>query len=95
MEKEELESQGSVQLPERNKIKDAEWCFQFFDNKPVVFAFSKEGEEPTSLILEVQPIEGEVLIFKQNGMEFKLFPLPISEETKLEREKQKENATKN
>lgn len=84
---EELESQGSVILPTSTPILDAEWCFQFFDNEPVVFAFSKEGEEAGNLTLELKPVEGEGLNFKQNGMEFRIFPRPISEETKIERAK--------
>ena len=56
--------------------KDAEWCFQFF-------AWSAENvEEPTPLVIQLQPHSGENIIFKQNGMEFKIFPRQISEETK-------------
>ena len=73
-----------------NKIEDVEWCFQFFNNEPVVFAWGDEVSEPTSLILQIQPIEGQGLNFQQNGMGFQIFPRPISEETKLEREKSKE-----
>ena len=79
------------QLEQSKPILDAEWCFQFFDNKPVVFAFSNEGDEASPLVLQIQSMEGQGLNFKQNGMEFRIFPRPISEETKLERAKQKEN----
>jgi hypothetical protein len=73
-------------------IVDAEWCFQFFDNEPVVFAYSNEGQEEASpLVLQIQSVEGQGLHFKHNGMEFKIFPRPVSEETKLERVKSKEN----
>lgn len=87
----ELELQGSVELPKANPILDAEWCFKFFDNEPVVFAYSNEGEEASTLTLQIQPKEGEGLTFRQNGMLFTIFPRPISEETKLERAKEKEN----
>lgn len=85
----ELQQQdgGSIQLPESNPILDAEWCFQFFDNEPVVFAYSNEGEEAAVLNLQIKPTEGEGLTFKQNGMLFRVFPRHISEETKLERTK--------
>jgi hypothetical protein len=76
------------QLP---TIQDAEWCFQFFNNEPIVFAWSNEGEEPSPLVLQLQPKDGEGLNFQQNGMSFRIFPRPISEETKKERE----NASKN
>ena len=76
------------QLP---TIQDAEWCFQFFNNEPIVFAWSNEGEEPAPLVLQLQPKDGEGLNFQQNGMSFRIFPRPISEETKKERQ----NASKN
>lgn len=84
---------GSVDTTERVKIKDAEWCFQFFNNEPIVFAYSNEGEEATPLVLQLIPAEGEGLNFQQNGMTFKIFPREISEETKIER--QKDNESKN
>lgn len=73
------------------QIPDVEWCFQFFNNEPIVFAFSNEGEIATPLALQIEPNEGEGLNFQQNGMVFKIFPRQISEETKLERK----NASKN
>ena len=79
------------QLP---TIQDAEWCFQFFNNEPVIFAWQQEGAEPSPLVLQIQPKEGEGLNFQQNGMMFKIFPRPISEETKLEREKENESKNK-
>ena len=87
---EELQQQeaGSINVPEAQPIADAEWCFQFFNNEPIVFAWSNEGEEPAPLTLQLEPNEGEGLNFQQNGMIFKIFPRTISEETKLERTKE-------
>ena len=92
---EELQQQdaGSIDVPEAQPIKDAEWCFQFFNNEPIVFAWSNEGEEPAPLVLQLQPTDGEGLNFQQNGMTFRIFPRQISEETKQERAEQ--NASKN
>jgi len=92
---EELQQQdaGSINVPEAQPIQDAEWCFQFFNNEPIVFAWSNEGEEPAPLVLQLQPTDGEGLNFQQNGMTFRVFPREISEETKLERQKQ--NASQN
>ena len=84
---------GSINLPEAQPIQDAEWCFQFFNNEPIVFAWSNEGEEPTPLVLQLQPVEDEGLNFQQNGMTFRIFPRPISEETKQQRQEQ--NASQN
>ena len=84
---------GSINLPEAQPIQDAEWCFQFFNNEPIVFAWSNEGEEPAPLVLQLQPVEDEGLNFQQNGMTFRIFPRPISEETKQQRQEQ--NASQN
>ena len=88
---EELQKSEVEQLP---TIQDAEWCFQFFNNEPVIFAWQQEGVEPSPLVLQIQPKEGEGLNFQQNGMMFRIFPRPISEETKLEREKENESKNK-
>ncbi len=88
---EQLEPKGSVEVSEKKPILDAEWCFQFFNNEPVVFAYSEEGQEAGALTLTIKPTEGDGLSFQQNGMTFKVFPRPISEETKLERAKEKQN----
>ena len=82
---------GSVNVSEEQPIMDAEWCFQFFNNEPVVFAFSNEGETAASLQMKIEPVEGQGLNFQQNGMTFRIFPRPISEETKLERKKENES----
>ena len=88
---EELQSQGSVQIEGPATITDAEWCFQFFNNEPVVFGWQTENTEPSPLVLQLQPMEGDVLTFKQNGMEFKIFARPISEDTKQIRKEQDES----
>ena len=87
----ELSPQEEVNIPEAQPITDTEWCFQFFNNEPIVFAFSNEGETTAPLVLQIEPKEGEGLNFQQNGMIFRIFPRPISEETKKERK----NASKN
>jgi hypothetical protein len=90
----ELSPQEEINIPEAQPIQDVEWCFQFFNNEPIVFAFSNEGEEPAPLVLQLQPNEGEGLNFQQNGMTFRVFPREISEETKIERKKQNESQSK-
>jgi len=89
---------GSIGIEQPEKIADAEWCFQFFNNEPVVFAYSQEGEEPAPLVLQVEPVNGQGLTFKQNGMEFKIYAQPISDETKKDRAEvinQKQNESTN
>ena len=85
---EQLELFPDEKLQQPKTIEDVEWCFQFFNNEPIVFAFSNEGEVPAPLVLQLQPTEGEGLNFQQNGMTFKVFPREISEETKQQRREQ-------
>jgi hypothetical protein len=85
------ELQQEVNIPEAQPIADAEWCFQFFNNEPIVFAWSNKDEEPAPLVLQLQPVENEGLNFQQNGMSFRIFPRPISEETKKERDDASKN----
>lgn len=92
-ENELLQPQGSVEIEESKVIEDAEWCFQFFNNEPVVFAWQNENTPPSPLNLQVKPMESDGLNFQHNGMMFRIFPRPISEESKLQREKEK-NASK-
>ena len=89
----EISPQEEVNIPEAQPIADAEWCFQFFNNEPIVFAWQELGVEPNPLVLQINPVEGEGLNFQQNGMTFRVFPREISEETKQQRAEQ--NASKN
>ena len=88
---EEGQVKGSVQIEQPKTIGDAEWCFQFFNNEPVVFGWQGENTEPSPLVLQLQPVEGDVLTFRQNGMEFRIFARPISEDTKQIRKEQDES----
>ena len=79
------------QLVEPTKeIEQAEWCFQFFDNEPVVFAYAKSETESSNLVIELRPVGDDTLTFAQNGMSFKIFPREMTEESKLAREQQKQ-----
>lgn len=71
------------------RFSEAEWCFQFFDTEPVVFAWSEEGAEAGDLILTINPTENSAISFGDKGMVFKLFSREISEETKKLREEKK------
>ena len=90
---EELQQQdaGSIEVVDAKPIEDSEWCFQFFNNEPVIFGWQEEGAAPTPINFKIEPVEGEALIFKQNGMEFKIFPRPITERTKKERKNASQN----
>jgi hypothetical protein len=86
------EQQTEFELVENQKeIQQAEWCFQFFDNEPVVFAYAKSETESSNLVIELRPVSDDVLTFTQNGMIFKIFPREISEESKQLRDQQNAN----
>ena len=85
------EQQTEFELVEaQQQIQQAEWCFQFFDNEPVVFAYSKSDSESSNLVIELRPVSDDVLTFTQNGMSFKIFPREMSEESKRLREEQRQ-----
>ena len=85
------EQETEFQLVEpQSEIQQAEWCFQFFDNEPVVFAYSKSETDSSNLVIELRPTQDDTLTFQQNGMTFKIFPREMSEESKQLREQQKQ-----
>jgi hypothetical protein len=80
---------------DKKYLKHAEWCYQFFDNEPVVFAYYKEPSDnnnkmPLQIVLE--PVEGQGLTFSNKGMSFRLFAREISEATLAELNKEEKNA---
>ena len=71
-----------AQPQDEPRIKQAEWCFQFFDNEPVVFAWSEDEAESGDLVLSIEPKNNSSLSFNDKGMMFKIFAREMSEETK-------------
>ena len=91
-----VEPKGEIKIADSKEIEQAEWCFQFFDNEPVVFGWTKDEEKSTNLVIELRPVENDTLTFSQNGMMFKIFPREMTEESKQLREQQKQqNANQN
>jgi hypothetical protein len=88
---EELQTEEKAEIEQLPTIEDAEWCFQFFNNEPIVFAWQDAESTPSPLVLQIQPKDGEGLNFQQNGMTFRIFPRPISEETKEQRKNESKN----
>ena len=74
---------------EKQFFNHPEWCYQFFDDEPVVFAFSKESGEPgnkTPLQIVLDPVKNGGIFFKSKGMTFKIFARELSEASRLELE---------
>lgn len=89
MEATQLELFPKEETEQPKQFEQAEWCFQFFDNEPVVFAWSDTETEAGELILKIEPNEQSSLTFSDKGMIFKLFARPMSEDTKSVREQKK------
>lgn len=82
MENENLEPIGDVKLPEQKYLNRAEWCFQFFDGDVVPFAYSKADGDTSPLVIELHPVDGDILTFNYKGMSFKIYAREMSEESK-------------
>jgi hypothetical protein len=92
----EGETRGEIKIADSKEIQQAEWCFQFFDNEPVVFGWTKDDQKSSNLVIELRPVADDILTFSQNGMMFKIFPREMTEESKQLREKQRQqNANQN
>jgi len=104
---ENLEPISEVKLAEPKKMEQCEWCFQFDDDEPKVFAWTNEDmedEEPT-VNFTIGNTEGAYVSFTKDGKRFKLFARELSDEGKQLRQfqtqqneslkKDIENASKN
>jgi hypothetical protein len=87
----------TTQTPEMDEIvsqpemiEQAEWCFQFFDNEPVVFGWTNSDTDSSNLVIELRPTIDDTLVFSQNGMAFRIFPREMGEESKKLREEQRQ-----
>jgi|LakMenEpi03Aug12_release.lakeMendotaPanAssembly.Ray.scaffolds.fasta_scaffold92997_7 hypothetical protein len=85
-----------TQMPEKAqlKINDAEFCFQFNEEEPVVFAWAEGPLEnplgsPHKFSFEMEALEGANIVFSDGAKTFKIFARPISEQSAELREQQK------
>jgi hypothetical protein len=79
---EQLEPVGEIRLPEPKKMEQCEWCFQFDEDEPKVFAWTDEDmqdEDPT-VTFTIGNTEGAYVSFTKDGKTFKLFARPLTEE---------------
>jgi hypothetical protein len=70
-----------------NILDDAEWCFQFGDEEPVIFAWSNENDTEAVFNLTIPAIEGTAASFKcpTTGKTFNIMVRPMTEETRAAR----------
>ena len=91
---EQLQSIGDITLSQK-KYEECEWCFQFDEDEPQVFAWTDDvldkSEDP-KVIFTITNFENSYITFQngKTGKLFKLFARELSEEGKELRQKQKE-----
>ena len=77
------------------KYSECEWCFQFDEDKPQVFAWTDDNNDSTEdpkVIFTITNVKDSYITFKHadTGKNFKLFARQLSDEGKALREKQRE-----
>ena len=78
---ENLEPIGTIGINQK-RLEQCEWCFQFDEDEPKVFAWTNEDmedEEPT-VTFTIGNTESAYISFTKDGQTFKLFARPLSEE---------------
>ncbi len=97
---EEIEQTVEVSSPgitaiEQKVIEDCEWCFQFDEDEPQIFAWTDpelENNENPKVIFEISNRENSYINFTNatSNKTFKLFAREISEKGKQMRDSQRE-----
>jgi hypothetical protein len=90
----EMES-ANMNLGEQARLGQAEWCFQFDNGEPVIFAWSREEGDVGDFVLNVPAIAGTAATFKcpSTGKTFSIVVREMSEETKADRDKMLQEET--
>jgi hypothetical protein len=95
---EQLQPIDDIVLSQK-KYEDCEWCFQFDEDEPQVFAWTDDDlnkSEDPKVIFTITNVENSYITFQngKTGKLFKLFARELTEEGRELRQKQKE-AVKN
>jgi hypothetical protein len=77
------------------KYSECEWCFQFDEDKPQVFAWTDDNSDNTEdpkVIFTITNVKDSYITFtnSETGKNFRLFARELSNEGKALREKQRE-----
>ena len=89
---ESLEPMGTIQLREPVKLEECEWCFQFDDEEPQIFAWTGENdsldEEPKVIFTVTNTEDSYITFTHKSGKSFKLFARQLTDEGRKMREYQ-------
>ena len=94
----QLEPITEIKL-EQKKHEDCEWCFQFDEDEPQIFAWTDPDlnkDEDPKVIFTITNVENSYITFQngKTGKLFKLFARELSEEGREMRNKQREELKK-
>ena len=90
----QLEQIGEIKLDQK-KYENCEWCFQFDEDEPQIFAWTDPDlnkDEDPKVIFTITNVENSFITFQNSktGKLFKIFAREISDEGKELRNKQRE-----
>ena len=90
----QLQELGEVKLSQK-KYDECEWCFQFDEDEPQIFAWTDSemnSNEDPKIVFTITNVENSYITFTngKTGKSFKLFARELSDEGKAMREKQRE-----
>jgi len=87
-----VEPIGDITLRQPKKLENCEWCFQFDEDEPQIFAWTGEDEgkdEEPKVMFSITNTEDSYINFThKNGKSFKLFARELTDEGKRLRNKQ-------
>jgi hypothetical protein len=92
VETQPLESLGKINLIGPEKLEHCEWCFQFDEDEPQIFAWTGEDdgkdEEPKVMFSITNTKQSYIAFTHKSGKSFKLFARELTDEGKQLRAKQ-------
>jgi hypothetical protein len=83
---------GTLSIKHPNKYEECEWCFQFDNNEPQVFAWTDEnmGDDEPQVQFTISNNEHSNITFThKDGNVFKIFAREMTEEGKERQQKEK------
>jgi hypothetical protein len=83
---EEIKNNSDNIVVTKKYYDDCEWCFQFNDGEPTIFAFTNPPQSKNELTFTIDNSDQSAMIFTNKDGQFKIFAREITEETKLKRE---------
>ena len=92
---EQLQPMGNITLSQK-KYEECEWCFQFDEDEPQIFAWTDDADlnknEDPKVIFTITNVENSYITFQngKTGKLFKLFARELTNEGRELRNKQKE-----